>query len=254
MVYTLLEMVQLILSAMDSDEVNNYNDTVESSQVALLLKACYYDCASDLELPEHEGFFELNASGDAAKPTLMTTPSNVFKVRSIRYNNKLTADTYANYQPVEFIKTMDFIDRQQGLREDTTGVGSMSFTSNSETFEVLYRTDKMPQFYTTFDDRTYLFDSYDSDEDTTLVKAKTMCEGVVYPTWTMSNSFTPDLNPQQFSYFINKAKDRAFTELKQQQNVNAAGEARKQLISLQKQKNSSPDRPKIWSTPRYGRK
>jgi hypothetical protein len=81
-----------------------------------------------------------------------------------------------------------------------------------------------------------------------------MCEGVVYPTWTMSDAFTPDLSPQQFSYFINKAIDRAFVELKQQQNVNAAGEARKQLISLQKQKGTSPDQPKIWSVPRYGRR
>jgi hypothetical protein len=256
MIYTVLEMTQRILSAMDSDEVDSISDTVESTQVALMLKQTFYDCASDLELPQHEGFFELNASGDAAKPTLMTTPSNVFKVRSIRYNNILAttlSETNPNYREVEYIKMLDFIDRQQGLREDETNVGVMSFTSNSETFEVMYRTDKMPQFYSTFDDRTFIFDSYNEDEDTTLQKAKTMCEGVVYPTWTMDDSFTPDLSPQQFSYFLNKAIDRAFVELKQQQNANAAGEARKQLISLQKQKGSAPDRPKIWSVPRYGR-
>jgi len=33
MKYTLLKMVQLILSAMDSDEVNGISDTVESLQV-----------------------------------------------------------------------------------------------------------------------------------------------------------------------------------------------------------------------------
>jgi hypothetical protein len=257
MIYTLLELVQRILSAMDSDEVNDYNDTVESAQVALLLKQTFYDCASDLELPQHEGFFELNASGDAAKPTLMTTPSNVYKVRSIRYNNILAtseSETNPNYKEVEYIKMLDFIDRQQGLREQTTGVGTMEFTSNSETFEVMYRSDKMPQYYSTFDDRTFIFDSYHDDEDTTLQKAKTMCEGTVYPVWTMDNTFVPDLSPQQFSYFLNKAMDRAFVELKQQQNANAAGEARKQLISLQKQKGSAPDRPKIWSVPRYGRR
>lgn len=254
MIYTLLEMVQRILSAMDSDEVNSISDTVESNQVALMLKQTFYDCASDLDLPQHEGLFELNASGDVAKPTLMTTPSNVIKVRSIRYNNIVTGETNPNYKDMDFIKFLDFVDRQQGLRENTTGVGSMTITSNSESFEVMYRDDKMPQYYTTFDDRTYIFDSYDSDEDTTLQKSKTMCEGIVYPTWTMSDSFTPDLSPQQFSYFLNKAIDRAFAELKQQQNANAAGEARKQLISLQKQKSSTPDRPKIWSVPRYGRR
>jgi hypothetical protein len=254
MIYTLLEMTQRILSAMDSDEVNSISDTVESNQVALMLKQTFYDCASDLELPQQEGLFELNASGDVAKPTLMTTPTNVIKVRSIRYNTILTGETNPNYKELEFIKFMDFLDRQQGLRETETIAETMTFTSNSENFEVMYRNDKMPQYYTTFDDRTFLFDSYDDDEDTTLQKAKTLCEGVVYPTWTMSDAFTPDLSPQQFSYFLNKAIDRAFVELKQQQNVNAAGEARKQLISLQKQKGSSPDQPKIWSVPRYGRR
>jgi hypothetical protein len=254
MIYTLLEMVQRILSAMDSDEVNSISDTVESNQVALMLKQTFYDCASDLDLPQHEGLFELNASGDPAKPTLMTTPTNVIKVRSIRYNNILTGETNPNYKEVDFIKFLDFVDRQQGLRETETVAGTMTFTSNSESFEVMYRNDKMPQYYTTFDDRTFIFDSYDEDEDTTLQKSKTLCEGIVYPTWTMSDAFTPDLSPQQFSYFLNKAIDRAFVELKQQQNANAAGEARKQLISLQKQKGTSPDQPKIWSVPRYGRR
>lgn len=38
---TLLEMVQDILSEMDSDEVNSINDTVEAEQVATIIKNCY---------------------------------------------------------------------------------------------------------------------------------------------------------------------------------------------------------------------
>ena len=72
--YTLKEMVDTILSAMESDEVNSISDTQESNQVVLILRSLYYDIANDIGLPEHSTFVELNASGDNTKPTLMTCP------------------------------------------------------------------------------------------------------------------------------------------------------------------------------------
>ena len=37
---TLLEMTQDILSAIDADEVNSIDDTVEATQVATIIKNC----------------------------------------------------------------------------------------------------------------------------------------------------------------------------------------------------------------------
>lgn len=254
MKFTLLEMVQEILSSMDSDEVNSISDTVESNQVALLLRSVYYDLAIDLGLPEHEGLFELDASGDSAQPTLMTIPTNVGVVRSVKYNNIDTGETRANYVDVLFKPFEDFLVDQASLRELTTGVGQMTFTSNGENFEVMYQTDKQPQFFTTYDDSTFLFDSYDSSIDTTLQKSKTMCMGVVYPTFTIADSFVPDLDITQFSLLKNRAKVRAFAELKQALNQEAAGEARLQKIRIQKRKWTAPRDPPIYSLPRYGRR
>lgn len=254
MVYTHLEMVQLILSALDSDEVNSISDTVESQQVSLLLKSVFYDCAVDLGLPEHETMFELNASGDNAKPTLMFAPSNVIRVDNIKYDNKVTGDTYSNYQPVEYMVFDEFLRRQNSLVGQTADVGEMVVVQNSESFPVMYRTNKMPEYFTTTNDNGYIFDSYDEEEDTTLQKSKTMCQGVVYPTYTLSDAFTPDISPQSFSYLINRAKVRAFAELKQTQNTEAAGEARRQKIVLQKKKRITVDEPEIMKAPRYGRK
>lgn len=252
--YTLLEMVQLILSSMDSEEVNSISDTVESNQVALLLKSVYYDIATDIGLPEHETLFELNASGDPSKPTLMTVPTTVVTMRNLKYDNKSADDTFSNFVDVEFRKFDDFLTWTSNYKNfDPTVVGEMDVTFNGESFPFLYKNNKHPQYYTTADDNQIIFDSYDSTVDGTLQKSKTMCMGNVYPTFTLADDFTPDLDPSQFSFFINRAKVRAFNELKQQINQEAVTEARRQKIIVQKRKQKTPDGPELWKTPRYGR-
>ena len=257
MIYSHLEMVQLILSAMDSDEVNSISDTVEAQQVSLLLRSVYYDCASDLGLVEHETMFELNASGDVAKPTLMTVPTTVINVSSVKYDNKDTTltppDTYSKMEEVCFMPFHEFLEMQSGLTDYDSDVGEMVVTQNTESFPIMYKTNEFPKYFTSTDDRQYIFDAYRSDIDSTLQKSKTLCTGTVYPTYTLSDSFIPDLNPQAFSYLINRAKVRAFAELKQSQNAEAAGEARRQKIVLQKKDRITPNTPEIYRVPRYGR-
>lgn len=254
MKYTLKEAVDVILSSIDGDEVNDINDTVESAQVALLLKSCYYDLATELNLSEHEGTFELTASGDNTKPTLMTVPSNVVRLDWVKYDNILSTETYPNYQPVEYIPFGQFLEQQQSLRNETSNVGSMTFTHNGETFEVQYKNNKMPEYFTTVDDNTLLFDSYDSDEDTTLQNTKSMGFGWLYPTFTLSNTFTPDLDPSQFAYWVNKAKFRAFQELKQQSNPEAGREARNQKIITQKHERKVAQLTGLERTKRFGKR
>lgn len=53
----LIEYVQDILSSMDSDEVNSISDTVESMQVATILKNCYEELVANIELPEEYTLF-----------------------------------------------------------------------------------------------------------------------------------------------------------------------------------------------------
>lgn len=253
--YNLLEMVQLILSSMDSDEVNSIDDSVESQQVALLLKSVFYDCATDLGLPEHETLFQLTASGDNTKPTLMTVPTNVTHINWIAYNNtdSSSTDTEDHYEHLEYVPFDVFQMEQQVLRGQTN-TSSLTFSNNGQTFTHWFYTNRMPTKYTSTDNYTLLFDGYMSTVDTTLQQSKTQCHGVVFPTWTMSNTFTPDLGPTQFSYLVNKAKVRAFAELKQAPNQEAIAEARRQKVIIQKRKRTVPDRPAVLQVARYGRR
>jgi hypothetical protein len=149
-----------------------------------------------------------------------------------------------------------FLDMQAGLRNNTTGAAEMTFLGkNNEEFRVMYRNDLMPRVYTTFDDHTFLFDSYDSTVDTTLQQSKTMCMGVIYPQFLLEDTFTPDLDASQFSLLKNRAKVRAFAELKQTANQEAATESNIQKLIVQKRKLTTPDWPPIFNlATRYGRK
>lgn len=249
--FTLLDITQQILSSMDSDEVNSIDDTTESSQVALLVRGVYYDIITDLDLPEHHSVFELTASGDVTKPTLMTVPSTVRKIDWIKYNNQLSTETQPNYQEVEFVPFKEFVEFLNSMKSSADGY--MSVTINSEIFEFPYINDRHPQYYTSPDDTTLIFDSYYSTDDSTLQKSKTMCSGMLYPTFSLIDTFVPDLNPQQFSLLINRAKERAFIELKQMENRDASREARRQKIVTQWNKNKVTKESAIYGAPRYGR-
>lgn len=256
---TLLEMTQDILSAMDSDEVNSISDTVESLQVAKVIKQCFYDMAVDIGLTEHETVFQLNASGDSTKPCQMTVPSNVTKLIHLYYNVQDPADDFPDYRLLKYLPFHDFIMRANGLANVDDGVTADSVSSqavvmNGENFTIPYTLDAMPTYYTTADDNLIVFDSYDNTIDSTLQKSKTMCTGMTYPAWQETDSFYPDIDPTQFPLLFNAAKVRCFSELKQQDNREATQAARRQKIVVQKRKRKVTDQAEIFKAPRYGRK
>jgi len=74
--------------------------------------------------------------------------------------------------------------------------------------------DKMPDYYTSFDDRYLCFDSYDSTIDTTLQASKTMVLGIKIPTFTMTDSAVPDIDDTIFPYYIAEVKSRCLSLLK----------------------------------------
>jgi hypothetical protein len=184
----------------------------------------------------------------------MTVGTNTVRIDWIKYDNRDAADTYRDYQAVNYMPFEEFLAMQNSLREQDSDVGQMTVSMNSENHEVMYRTDRHPTWYTVINNTQIIFDAYDVDTDDTLKKERTLCGGWVYPSWTHTDAFAPPLEPAQFSYWINKAKARAFNELKQQANQEAIAEARTQKIRIQKHRDKVRRDPAIMQTPRYGRR
>lgn len=253
---TLLEIVTDILSAMDSDEVNSISDTTESMQVATAVKHAFVDIVSRANLPRDFKLFELNASLDLAKPTIMYRPDGVLEILWVKYNKQDIGETDPSYQQIRYLTPEDFFDRVLTYTDQNQN-DTVSFQipgPNNSTIDIVGLSNKHPDFYTSFDDQMIIFDSYDSDVDGTLMKNKTICYGEFGASFLMEDDFIPDLDERQFSLLYNEAKASCFADLKQTENARAESKVRKGWITLQNQKSAIPAKPSFFDkAPNYGR-
>jgi hypothetical protein len=237
MKYSILDMTQTILSSLDSDEVNSISDTTESMQIAQIIRTCYFNIIARADLPEHRKMFSLDASGDNAQPVLMIRPSEARRIDWIKYNKATVAFPEDHFDYVTILPIKQFTDLVQSFKTTEIDVGTLVLND----FTFYFKNGLAPTYCTIVDDVNVVFDSYDIDVDVTLQSSKTMCYGLVIPTFTLADTFIPDLDDQQFALLLNEAKSLAFVELKQAPNEKAELESRRQWRTLQRTK--SLDKP-----------
>lgn len=256
---TLLELTQDILSSMDSDEVNSITDTTESQQVATIIKTVYRDIVNRSNMPDQFILFGLEASTDASKPTLMTLPNDIEEMLWLKYDRHILGDTTAlRFEMVRPMALDEFLNLTLGQSTANSNIFTFTHTlttfgTNPHTMTFMGRKDKAPEWYTSFDDGTIIFDSYDIAVDATLQKSKTMGYGQKSIPWTNTDTFIPLLDEKQFSLLFNEAKALAFAELKQTSNMKAEQAAKRQWVNLQSSKTKIPLRTELDRLPNYGR-
>lgn len=210
---TLLEITQDILSDMNSDEVNSINDTAESLQVAGIIRSTFDNIVSGKDYPHQNTLLQLQSSGTSDRPSHMVLPEGLLTLDTLKYNVRKSTDTKDKYITIEYKEPVDFLtltDSRVSSDTDVTTVTDLSGTS------LLIKNDIAPTYYTSFDDENIVFDSYDSGVDSTLQESKTKAYGKVFPSFTFSDGFTPDLPVSLFPYLINEAKSTCFTRIKEQ--------------------------------------
>lgn len=214
---TLLAMVQDILSDMNSDEVNSYSDTVESLQVAQILKTTYTNIISERLWPREARRVALTALSDTDTPSHFKIPDNVQKISYIKYDVRDTVAAALDYTDIEFLDSKEFLDIC--LSRDSTASNIETITDTSDT-KILIQNDADPSYWTTFDDEYVIFDSFDNTIDTTMQASKIICYAEVEPEWTDSDTFVPlELPAKAFPYLLAEAKSTAFINLKETPNA-----------------------------------
>ena len=205
---TLLEMVSSILSDMDSEAVNSISDTVEAQQVASVIEDVYYNIIAARNIPEHQQLLKLTSLSSSVRPTHFQYPTNTRDIVDLSYN--IDTQGGVNYQEIHFVEPLDFLKQMPYNNPDSTLVVPDAVASTSL---VIFK-DRMPTYYTSFDDLHIVMNAYDASVESILQASKTRAYGTVYPTFTIADSFTPDLDDTMLPYLLAEAKSTCFSLFK----------------------------------------
>lgn len=215
---TLLEIVQSVLNDMDSDDVNSISDTTESLQVAQIAKDSYFWLMADKDWPHLNQLLVLDSISDPTRPNYLQIPGRVHELEFVHYNNRESGDSNDDYTELTYLYPDTFLARQNNLKESDTKITQV--TDSSGVKYNIYN-DRPPRYWTSFDDQYIITDAYDSDVESSLQGSKTQCRGRIDPTWSTSDTFTPDLPTDAFPTYLAEVKSTCFLNLKQVENAKA---------------------------------
>ena len=239
---TLLEMVQSILNDMDSEAVNSISDTVEAQQIASVIEDTFYNIIAAREIPEHKQLLQITSLSNNAKPTHFLYPTNTKEIERLFYN---VGTSGANWVEIYFVDPLDFLNR---MDEQATGVVVVTDVAGGTPLYI--RNDRMPSYYTSFDDNHIVMDSYKSTVDSVLQNSKTRAFGYIYPTFTIDDDFQPDLDDTMLPYLLAEAKSTCFSLFKSGSDPKIEQSARRLKSFVQ---NDMYKTKKANIRPHYGR-
>lgn len=222
---TLIEIVKDILNDMDGDYVSSINETDEASQVAQIVKSTYQAMISNRNWPHTARVLNITPSTNNLLPTHTTLPDNVKELISVFYDVKKTTETRLNYRQIKYLDPDDFLRLTNQRNNDDVNCDVIIDPSG---VKILIMKNKAPEYYTSFDDETMVFDSYDSSVDSTIQANKTQIRAYVIPPFELVDDFVPDLPDEAFSALIEEAKSKAAFKLAQKQDIKAEQEAGRQ--------------------------
>lgn len=245
---SLLQIVQSILNDMDSDEINSINDTIESQQIASIVKDTYYQIINGETWPHLKKIFQLDHSGlGTAYPTYLKLPEDIVHLEWIKYNNALDLER-DKYEEVKYKTPIEFLEETNVRNSLNSNITVITDTSG---IKINVYNDRKPQYWTSFDDVYIVMDAYNTDADSTLQNSKTQCYGLREPTFTLLDGFIPDLPIQAFSYLLAESKAACFMHLRQSPNA----KAEQHSMSQRRRMSTEKWRAKGGITfPNYGRK
>lgn len=245
---SLLDIVQEILSDMNSDNVNSISDTIEAMQVANIVRRTFYNLHNDRIWPHTARLLRINSSADSDKPTHMVMDENLIHMDWVKYDVRTDPTKSVNYKTIDYKSPGDFIDfvmQRDSTKDNVTTVIDYNGTP------LLIVNDSMPTCYTSFDDEHLVFDSWDQTVDSILQQSKTQAYGIIEPEFLLEDNFVPDVPAKAFPYFVNEAKSTAFIKVKEVFSQKDEQNSTRQKAWLAREKHRVAGGIKF---PNYGRK
>jgi len=222
---TLLDMTQEIQSDLDLDEIESIDDTMESEQIVVILKSTYYAMMSNRDWPHLRRSIQIEPYSDVTKPTHMKIQDEIKELCFLNYNKANATDTRKKYSEVKYLQPDEFIHK---TNQNDSSQANVTEVVDPGGIDLFVRNDTAPTYYTSFDDSTLIFDSYDSAVDSSLQESKVQAQAYVVPAWSSADDFIPDLPDDAFTALVEESKSKASLRLRQVADQKAEQESGRQ--------------------------
>lgn len=233
---TLLEIVQIILSKMDSDEVNSIGDTTESLQVAQEVETTFNEILTNIKIPERSQLISFDSLADPDnRPNYLKAKDLVDNIEFLMYNIGTEADP--DYKRIVYLTPKDFLLYAVKNAEGSSTMVVTDFSGAK--FPV--KTDQDPNYYTTFDDTYFVFDAFNSELDDTLQESKAFGFAQVFPEFSLEDDYIPELPAKYFPLLISESASMCFINHKQAPNSKEEQRSRRQLVRHQNNRRRVDD-------------
>ena len=243
---TVLELVQGILSKIDSDEVNSISDTTESMQVADLVRDTYDYIVDEFDLQAVKSLFKLDSN--LATPTVMTVPEGYHSLEWVRYNASDTG-VALQFNLIHPLTPDMFVDHL--AQNKSTDANVVAVTADNGV-ELYCKSDRAPSYWTSFDGVNIMFDSFNLTVESNLLSEKTNCYGQHSPVLVLDDS-TPIPLPARFINLL-RAETLAMAQDLWKNGVTPKVEQRASRQRARAQRLRSLDRRLLHpDLPNYGR-
>ena len=171
---TLLAVVNHYMDATDGFRVASIDDTIESQQLASIAEKVFNDLVNDVfSSGLTENLVQLESLADSTKPNYLRLPDTAMRINQskVMYNIATgeTGATTLNYKEIEYMKPEHFLD-YVGSR--STNTNNTQIVEDFSGYKMVIHNSKAPQYFTDFDDKHLVFDSFDSDVDSVLQSSK----------------------------------------------------------------------------------
>lgn len=225
--YTLLQMVQKVGRAINSDEIDALGETIEADDIQNILM----DTLRDIMIRRDWEFLKdkpatLLAGANAIS---LSIPTTVRHVQNVRYRTEQDG-VVSRYTTLKYMRPDDFICMLQ--RNSAADPAVTTITVNG--VELFAQTNRPPRYWTTFDETNIYMDSYDSSIDPTgLDHTKSVILATLYLDYTGSDAATwvAPIPEVLFQQWLQEAIADASVTLRQIENPRAERKARRLFVS-----------------------
>lgn len=245
---SLLQLVQRVLSSMDSDRVDTIDETEESVQVAELARDVYYEMITDGEWPFLHSAIRVASQNNPANPTAVDLQDDVRQIMWLRYNVAQVGDE-PQFRELRYEEPTEFASRRS-----VPGQGRLLVTIG-DNLQCYVSTDTQPGYWTSFDDGTIYLDAVDQDLESTIQASKLTVYGVRIPDFLVEDDFVPDFPAHFFPLYLAELRKAAFGYFKNSQSPRDAAISISQRAQVRRLPNrTGPTREGSYFNTNYGRR